>query len=139
MPAKKEKPSAGTFGLAFDFGDNSAHVLSLEEVAFKHLRRYALMFGSGDPELKAQAIAGFREVSKALAKSGNEQLWLPVQNKKNASKPRPNSLHPDAEEIRTEFDKLVRGGFTEREARGRLYSWGRWPQRTVYRHTTKKK
>lgn len=137
MGSKNQNAPAKTASLEFKFEDGRSHRLPFEDVAFQYLRQYALMFAADDPALRMQAIAGFREIAVALARSESGRLWTAQQLKTIAAKDRPSRRHPDAEEIQSEFLRLVRENHTERQARGLLRSWGRWSDSAVTRYAKK--
>ncbi len=65
---------------------------------------------------------------------------LSKRNSSNASMPRPNARSTDHNEVKIEFNRLVREGHTEREARGILVDRGNMgSQSTIYRATVNNK
>jgi len=137
MASKNQKAPAKTASLEFKFEDGRHHRLSLEDVAFQYLRQYALMFAADDPALKTRAITGFREIAGVIARTETGRLWMARQNREIAAKDRPSRRHPDADEIQSEFLRLIRENHTERQARGLLRSWGRWSDSAVTRYAKK--
>lgn len=137
---KPKKPNdKPPFVIGFKFNDGSTERMSLADLAYKHLRNYAAMVGSDDAALRHAGELRLREISAILASTENARLWASVVNKSNAAKERPDARIDGEDEIEREFDQLVREGFTPREARGRMRTWGRWSYSTIYRRTAAQK
>ncbi|MBS4038918.1 MAG: hypothetical protein KGZ46_12250 [Hydrogenophaga sp.] len=109
---------------------------ALADHSFVYLKECALRFASPDLATHEDGRARIEAVCRLIGDHLDLQLWnqtLASINKENAALPR--SKRVDHDTIEHEYRRLLREGFTPRQARGKLVANGVGTQPTIYRIT----